>query len=201
MLQVSALAFDYHDQPVFNNINFKLEAGCLLHLRGHNGAGKTTLLRLIAGLLQPRAGDIMCNDQSIYSNLANYQHSICYVGHKSGLSLQLTVKENCYFDLHWQRLKPDIHLLLQQYGLEHLADKYCSFLSAGQRRRVSLLRLAMTNAQIWLLDEPFVALDDVSQSLLTQCLLSHLQKGGMIILTSHQNLPGELLNCQEFHLK
>lgn len=200
MLQVQALNFNYYDRPLFKNIQFTLEKGKILHLRGANGAGKTTMLRLLAGILHPASGAIYYQNQNIMDNLPLYQQQICYVGHKSGLEPLLTVAENCYADSHWSRKKNDISVLLKRFDLERLIDKPCYQLSAGQLRRVALLRLLMTNATLWLLDEPWTALDDSSAAMLTVCLKTHQNLGGQIILTSHQTLPAGLAGSQEYVL-
>lgn len=189
MLEVLALSFDYQDKPLLNNIQFSLDAGQLLHLRGSNGAGKTTLLRLLAGLLHPHEGEIRYGGEPIINDLTAYQQKLCYVGHKTGLNPLLTVRENCFFDMHWERRAISFESLLESFGLQGLGDELCYHLSAGQRRRVGLLRIAMTNASLWLLDEPLVALDKEAISTLMTCLEYHLAQGGQVILTSHQNLP------------
>ncbi|CEK10342.1 cytochrome c biogenesis heme-transporting ATPase CcmA [Legionella hackeliae] len=189
MLEVRSLCFDYQDKPLLNQVTFLLKAGQLLHLRGNNGAGKTTLLRLLAGLLYPLEGDIYFDGQSITENLGTYQQKLCFVGHRTGINPLLTVKENCFFDMHWGRQDVDFKHLLQQFGLKGLDQEICGHLSAGQRRRIGLLRLAMTNARLWLLDEPLVALDKDAIDFLMTSIENHLARGGLIVLTSHQNLP------------
>lgn len=200
MLDVDNLAFDYDYHPVLSGIHFTLTPGSLLHLRGDNGAGKTTLLRLLAGLLEPLAGHIGFRGRRIDENKTAYQQALCYVGHKPGLSAALTVKENCLFDPHWSRSQRPLDELLNQYDLLPLADQPCAHLSAGQRRRVSLLRLAMTDAPLWLLDEPLVALDDKAIQSLVVLMNAHLASQGMIVLTSHQALPSALSTIQEYCL-
>lgn len=200
MLELRALSFDYHDKPLLKNINFSLAVGQLMHLRGNNGSGKTTLMRLIAGLLQPEKGDIYYKGVSIQQDLPSYQQQLCYVGHRAGINPLLTVKENCFLDLHWQRREIGLDELLASFGLEQLADQPCFYLSAGQRRRVGLLRLAMTDARLWLLDEPLTALDNEAITDLMCLLESHLTQGGQVILTSHQTLPLEQVDYQEYFL-
>ena len=189
MLDVINLNFDYTDKPLLQGVNFSLDAGQLLHLHGHNGAGKTTLLKLLAGLLHPTEGEIRYLDQAITQNLAEYQQAICYVGHKAGISQVLTVRENCLFDLQRGPYCMPFDELMNRFSLFGLEDTPCNLLSAGQRRRVGLLRILMSNASIWLLDEPLVALDQDAMSILMDCFRDHLDKGRQIILTSHQPLP------------
>ncbi|MDP1603936.1 MAG: cytochrome c biogenesis heme-transporting ATPase CcmA [Legionella sp.] len=200
MLQINSLAFDYHDTPLLRGVQFSLQGGELLHLRGGNGAGKTTLLRLLAGLLQPLEGDILWDDHSIHNDLPSYQRNVCYIGHKTGLSPELTVKENCCLDLHAPGRITSFSTLLEQFNLAGLAHKPCYQLSQGQRRRVALLRVAITRARLWLLDEPLVALDNAAIISFTDCLKQHLFDGGLIIMTSHQNLPANFVNYAEYSL-
>ncbi|MCW0218579.1 MAG: cytochrome c biogenesis heme-transporting ATPase CcmA, partial [Prosthecobacter sp.] len=195
-----SLSFDYDDKPLLQGVHFSLAAGQLLHLRGDNGSGKTTLLKLLAGILSPRRGSLMWDQQNVHDNMAAYQRNLCYVGHKPGLSPQLTVRENCLYDLHWSRSKHDLNTLLTQFSLNDMADTPCYQLSAGQQRRVALLRLAMTDARLWLLDEPLVALDHDAIQGLTTCLQAHLAEGGIIIMTSHQPLPDSLQQHEEYSL-
>jgi heme exporter protein A len=192
MLDVINLDFDYADTSILRRINFSVKPGKLLHLRGPNGVGKTTLLKLLSGLLQPTQGEIHYQGHSIAQNLASYQQNLCYIGHKSGISQILTVRENCYFELqHGRDVKMNISLdaLFQRFSLTSVSETPCHLLSAGLRRRVALLRLMLSNATLWLLDEPFVALDQAAVEMLTKCMLMHLQNMGCIILTSHQSLP------------
>ncbi len=188
MLKVINLDFDYQDCLLLKQVSFHLPAGALMHLKGANGAGKTTLLRLIVGLYQTASGQILFQGTPIETDLAFYQQQICYVGHQTGLNPCLTVRENCNFDLH-HKPKNDFAELISVFKLDKFLDYPCSILSSGQKRQVSLLRLWMTDASLWILDEPLVALDDAAQSLLMKHLLRHKQKGGSILLTSHQQLP------------
>jgi len=189
MLDVFALSFDYQDHSVLHKVEFSLALGQLLHLRGANGAGKTTLLKILAGLLQPKGGEIRYGGEAVIKDRIAYQRKLCYVGHKAGLNPLLTVRENCFFDMHWGRRKLNFDRLLEEFGLESLADEPCYHLSEGQKRRLSLLRIAMTDAKLWLLDEPFVALDADGIQKLLSYLEKHLEEGGQVILTSHQNIP------------
>ena len=189
MLEVIALSFDYHDKPLLNKVQFSLANGKLMHLRGANGSGKTTLLKILAGLLRVEEGEVRYNGKNIYENQNHYQENLCYLGHKLGIHPWLTVQENCVFDMHWGRRAVDFETLLAGFGLQGLAAFPCHQLSAGQRRRVSLLKLAMTNARLWLLDEPLVALDKAAVRTLMLCLEHHVQTGGQVVLTSHQRLP------------
>ena len=200
MLDVIALSFDYQDKLLLNNIQFSLGAGQLLHLQGANGKGKTTLLKLLAGLLTPNEGEIQLDGESSTKDSISYQRMLCYIGHKSGLNPLFTVRENCLFDLHWGRRSISFERLLEGFGLQGLEDEFCYHLSAGQQRRVSLLRIAMTDARLWLLDEPLVALDTEAILTLKLCVENHLEQGGQVVLTSHQGLPFLRQTYQEYSL-
>lgn len=207
MLEVRGLGFDYPDRAhdfyrdsLLKEISFTAPAGTLLHLRGSNGSGKTTLLKLLAGILHQEEGDIRYCGQSIITNLGTYQRKLCYVGHKTGISSALTVLENCQFDLQNRHQTHSFDDLLQQFSLFELKDTLCGLLSAGQRRRVGLLRLIISNASLWLLDEPLIALDQEGMTLLMSCFELHLKQGGQVVLTSHQQLSGMIEDYQEFCL-
>lgn len=184
MLQVSQLYFEYGEFPVINNLSFQVNCGEILYIRGANGAGKTTLLKLLAGLLMPTGGEIFLKD-------------ICsYVGHKGGVHHALTVREFIGSDWH------DAHgysfeSLMAVFALSGWEDTLCGQLSMGLRKRVGLLRLLMSNAQLWLLDEPFVGLDNAASEMLIQMLLQHVAKGGAVIFTSHQPIPEALNQSSE----
>jgi len=199
MLQIDKLSFDYQDRPLLHNVDFQLVAGDLLHLKGGNGVGKTTLLKLIAGLYHPVQGAILYQGTNIHQQLSLYQHDLCYLGHKTGISPYLTVKENCHFDLHYDEAC-DLLSLLALFNLEPYVNTPCGLLSAGQCRQIGLLRLWGTKARIWLLDEPLVALDDHALSVVSEKIKQHCQRGGLVVVTSHQLLALALGSYQEYSL-
>jgi len=200
MLDVIDIDFDYQDEPLLNKVSFPLPKGGLLHLRGANGAGKTTLLKLIAGLHHPSQGQIHFLGKDIENHLAAYQRQLCFVGHKTGVNPYLTVRENCLFDIHYEHTNKSIHELASVFNLQNHINYPCGLLSVGQRRQVSLLRLWMTDAKLWLLDEPLVALDDAALSLLMAHIESHRNQGGAVVLTSHQLIPLNTTDYQEYLL-
>lgn len=190
IIQLVELAFDYQEVPLLHDINFQLDAGDLLHIQGANGAGKTTLLKLLAGLHHPSQGEIHYKGVRIDDDLASYQHNLCFVGHKTGISPYLTVQENCYFDSQYQQ-NSDLQEPIAAFKLDKHLHSLCGVLSAGQKRKVGLLRLWFSEAELWLLDEPFVALDEDALGVLMAQIKRHRDKGGIVILTSHQRLPLE----------
>ena len=200
MLDVINLEFDYSEQPLLQAVQFQVKPGILLHLRGNNGAGKTTLLKLLAGLLHPTQGEIRYKGRPIWDDLAQYHKAICYIGHKAGVSQLLTVREQCQLDYQTSASRVPCEQLTKQFGLQGLEDVSCCLLSVGQRRRVGLLRILMSNAPLWLLDEPLVGLDKTAVVLLTNCFQKHLTAGGQIIITSHQDIPLSSQHYQEYCL-
>ena len=200
MLQVTNISFDYVDNALFEGIHFDVLPGKILHLQGENGSGKTTLLKLIAGLLSPSEGDIRFQNKSIYRDVSHYQQQICYIGHKPGISMVLSPFQNCQFDLHHGRRVFNWEESIEHLSLKGLENVSCAQLSMGQRRRVALLRLLMSNAKLWLLDEPFVALDSRAIAFLKQQVRHHLSKDGLVMMTSHQPLPFDAKDCMEYHL-
>ncbi|KTC65912.1 heme exporter protein CcmA (plasmid) [Legionella adelaidensis] len=198
MLAVKNLCFDYADNPLLGDVTFTVQAGELLHLRGANGSGKTTLIRLLAGILSPQSGEISYNQKPIHQQLAEYHQHICYVGHKPSISLFLTPKENCEFEFK-KKHAADYKKLMDELFLHEVSDLPCGLLSAGQRRKVGLLRLQLTQSKLWLLDEPFVALDQDSIYIIGKWCNEHLLQGGQIVLTSHQDLPFSY-SCKEYLL-
>ena len=200
MLNVNSIVFDYPDVRLLQDISFTVNAGCMLHLQGGNGSGKTTLLKLLAGLIRPEEGHIDYDGVSIHNDISSYQRRLGYVGHKTGVSRCLTVQEHCRFELQNDGLGLSMEELMEAFSLDGLQDVECGLLSQGQRRRVGLLRLLMSDASLWLLDEPLVALDKQAVDSLTQFIHIHLARGGQVVLTSHQPLPLSAGHCMEYHL-
>ncbi|ATW01718.1 heme ABC exporter ATP-binding protein CcmA [Candidatus Legionella polyplacis] len=200
MLEIRKLDFGYTDRFIFKNVNFCIGDGQLLHLKGDNGVGKTTLLKVILGIFFPKNGSILYNGMNILDNLFLYQKNICFVGHKLGFSPFLTVKENIFFDINFFNLEVDYRKILRKFNLQDFYDDLCYYLSTGQKRLVSLLRILITNAKFWLLDEPFVSLDKRMIVFIEKIMFNHLSCGGMILLISHQDIVLKKINYLEYFL-
>lgn len=160
--------------PVLEGVNFAAEPGEAIVLTGPNGVGKTTLLRTIAGLQPPYTGKVIVPDAD----------AIAYAGHADGIKATLTVRENLRF---WARVygHDDITDALTQFNLTDLATRAAGNLSAGQKRRLGLARLAVTGRPIWVLDEPTVSLDKASVAMFGDAVRRHLGQGGMAVIASH----------------
>jgi len=161
-----------------------------MQLAGPNGAGKTSLLRIIAGFATADEGDVLFQERSIAKYYDEYAQELLFIGHKTGVNTQLTALENVAF---WLKINGydthhDLYPILAKIGLVGLEDVPVRMLSAGQQRRVALVRLWLNNAKLWILDEPFTALDKSGVAFLQERFVEHLNAGGAILLTTHQDL-------------
>jgi heme exporter protein A len=180
---------------VFSGLDFEASAGRALAVTGRNGSGKTSLLRLIAGLLVPAGGSIALEGGEAELNLGEQAH---YLGHRDALKPALSVAENLVFWRHFlggeisggdggleQSLHESLEENLAAVGLGHAAHLPAAYLSAGQRRRLSLARLIAVRRPLWLLDEPTAALDAAGQTMFAGLMGDHLARGGMIVAATH----------------
>ncbi len=174
-----------------------------MQLEGPNGAGKTSLLRIIAGFVEPEQGQVRWDGQLIADDPERYADDLVFIGHKTGVNTQLSAIENLEFWLasHGYHSVTDHYDLLAKLGLVGLEDVPVRTLSAGQQRRVALARLWHSEAKLWLLDEPFTAVDKKGVVLLQQQFQRHLAGGGSILLTSHQDLTEQFGNLQSLALE
>lgn len=189
MLQAHGLACDRGDRRLFSGVDFTVPAGQWLQIEGANGAGKTSLLRMIIGLLPPEAGEIRWQGQSIRRNSDDFRADLCYLGHLNAIKEELTPLENLLASAHLadEDLSEDDALdALEQVGLAGREDLACKYLSQGQKRRVALARLVKERRPLWVLDEPFVALDVAAVDWLAGIISGHLQRGGLAVMTTHQ---------------
>jgi heme exporter protein A len=187
LLQAEGLAAFRGERLVFRDVGFSLRAGEALLLTGPNGSGKSTLLRLMAGLLRPAAGMLRWNGEDALADLPAHARRIGYVGHLDAIKPGLTAAENLAFAA---RLSGGAAAeALGAVGLEHLADLPARMLSAGQRRRLALARLALARAALWLLDEPTVGLDSQSVERLGRLMDAHRAAGGLVVAATHLPLP------------
>jgi len=179
------LACERGGRLVFTGLDFTATGGRMLVLRGPNGAGKTSLLRLIAGLAEPAAGRLSFSGAGEEGEIAPHVH---FVAHQDAIKLHLTVEENLSF---WAGFLGggNIEAALDSLNLRALRTFHAQRLSAGQKRRLGLARLALAPRPVWLLDEPTVGLDTDSQGLLATLMTSHLEAGNIIIASTHIDLP------------
>jgi len=171
-----------------------------MQIKGKNGSGKTTLLQILAGIIEPISGSIKYKDSSIFSNSYDYKNTLCYVGHKLGLNSQLTVFENCHFFLKNIKTKFEIIELLKIFSLDSVQNKLVAYLSAGQKKRLSLLKVLLANCKLWILDEPFTALDKDCIELFVGYMRKHVMQDGIIVYSSHQAVVIEGIEHAEYYL-
>ena len=191
-LRANALTCVRGERTLFTGLDLEVSAGQWLHVRGENGIGKTSLLRLLSGLTKPAAGEIFWNEQLISADPSEYHRNLLFLGHRDSLKEDLTALENLSIATALDGIavtEDEILLALHRFGLRGREDLPVNCLSAGQKRRVLLARLLLRQAKLWILDEPFNALDVRAVEMLSELILEHIASGGMAIMTSHQEIP------------
>ncbi len=189
MLKIEGLAVEREERLLFSGLSVSLSAGEGLHIVGENGAGKTTLLRVLCGLTLQASGSISWCGQDVSVFREEYCSDLLYLGHKNANKTELNCRENLRLALGVLSVSDEaISDALHDAGLGLISHLPTRFLSQGQQRRLSLARLLLTKSKLWILDEPYVALDYKAIDWLDSHLERHLKSGGMLILTSHQTL-------------
>ena len=199
-LVVKNLSCWRNEQTLFQGLNLSLTPKNILFLQGENGSGKTSLLRILCGFRLADEGEITWGTKSI-SSLPEYFENISYVGHKNGIKDELTVEENLNL-MRSMATASNIKTedVLKQIGLFKRSDVLARQLSAGQKRKLALARLMMTENSFWVLDEPFTSLDTATVKFFEQLIKQHITRGGMLILTSHHDIDLSGLSVNHFNL-
>jgi heme exporter protein A len=192
MLEARPLECTLCERRLFDDVSFKLSRGQLLRVAGANGSGKTSLLRIMCGLLAPSAGELRWCGRSIRAEREEYSRNLVFIGHLNALKDDLTALENLQVAAALGGMSAESARMLaglNRFGVAHCAELPAKVLSQGQRRRVALARLALSAAvPLWILDEPFSALDVGAVAELERLLTEHLASGGMLVLTTHQEV-------------
>jgi len=175
-------------RDLFKGLDLELCPGQMIRVEGKNGSGKTSLLRIMAGLAQPLEGEVLWQGRKIHHAESDYFQNLLFLGHRAAIKFELTPVENLCMakSLHGSKTENGIEEALYQVGLYGFEDVPCAQLSAGQKRRVALAQLFLTQAKCWILDEPYTSLDVNAVTLLEGLFAKHLDNGGMLVITSHQ---------------
>lgn len=199
-LSFDNLALERAERRIVDGVSARVASGAALLLLGPNGSGKSSLLRALAGLMPPAGGTIAWDGADIFGQAEAHRARLCFVGHQDAVKPGLSVAENLRF---WAGLaggSPSIDAALAAFALAPHADRPARFLSAGQKRRLALSRLALNSlsprpAELWLLDEPTTALDSASRQAFLDLLRGHLQRGGLAVIATHEEigLPAKTL--------
>lgn len=198
-LRVDNLSCSRDDRLLFAGLSFDVQPGQILLLEGSNGSGKTSLLRILCGFRDADDGQIRWCGKSI--DESSYYSDMAYVGHADGSKKELSVLENLNFALALNLPgRYSLEQALSKVQLSGYDDNPVQTLSAGQKRRLSLARLLITHNLLWILDEPFTSLDKQGVELIESLMAEHVANGGMVILTSHQDLTLPHIDLQRIYL-
>lgn len=191
-LEVETLACRRGDRLLFSGLGFALSAGEALQVEGHNGSGKTSLLRMLCGLSRPAEGEIRWRGRAIERSGEEFNAELLYIGHHNGLKEELTGLENLTLAarVRGEPCSEEACLdALARMGLAGLQELPAAMLSQGQRRRLALSRLLLSRAPLWILDEPFTALDRKAVAQMRATIEGHLAGGGVLVMVTHQDEP------------
>jgi len=197
-LKINNLSCQRGYNLLFKNLSFELNSGEVLKISGPNGSGKTSLMKILSGLNSFETGSIEYDNIKI--NSEKYNLDFLYLGHLAALSPELSCLENLKYTAHLgnNNLKPDFSDALTKVGLEKFENELVGKLSAGQKKRIALSLLFITQSKVWLLDEPFSALDSQAIKIIESRIEEHCNSGGLCILTTHQDCNIE--NIKEISL-
>lgn len=191
MLEVSNLACTRGDHRLFSDLNFTLDPGQIMQVQGVNGSGKTSLLRTLCGFSAPDEGSIVWRGESIHTLEEDYFAELLYLGHLNAIKDEFSALENLRVSAGFSGVVLDEQeavVALRRLGLRGREMLPTKVLSQGQRRRVALARLLVSDAKLWILDEPLTALDVGAVALIQELIAEHLAGQGMVIFTTHQPL-------------
>ena len=190
MLLINDLSFSRNGNIIFENLNLSLSNRSITQIRGKNGSGKTTLLQVILNFLESKTGEIFWKGKNIKKNIFNFYNQTTFIMDHNTCTRKMTVLDNINF---WSGLssakltKNEILLLLETFNIQQYQNTKTMYLSSGEIKKLELLRVILEQKKLWILDEPYNHLDDLSIEILNQTFVDHINKDGVILFTSHLN--------------
>ena len=190
MLLINNLSFSRNGRTIFENLNLSLNNRSITQIRGKNGSGKTTLLQVILNILECKTGEIFWEGKNIKKNIFKFYNQTTFIMDHNTCTRRITVLDNINF---WSGLssskltKNEIILLLETFNIQKYQNTKTMYLSSGEIKKLELLRLILEQKKLWILDEPYNHLDDLSIEILNQTFIDHVNKDGIILFTSHLN--------------
>ena len=202
MLLINNLSFSRNKTKIFENLNLSLNNKGMMQIKGKNGSGKTTFLKVILNILEPESGEIIWKGKNIKKNIFDFYNQTTFIMDNNTSTRELSVQDNINFwkGLSSSKLNNDeIFKLLKKLDIEQYYKTRVMLLSSGERKKLELLRLILEQKKLWVLDEPFNHLDDLSIEILNQTFLDHINSDGMILFASHFNQNISNLETLEFN--
>jgi len=188
MLLINNLSFSRNETKIFENLNLSLSNKKIIQIKGRNGSGKTTFLKVILNILEPNNGEIIWKGKNIKKNIFDFYKQTTFIMDNNTSTRELSVEDNINF---WRGLSSsklnneEIFELLNKLNIEKYYKTKVMYLSSGERKKLELIRLILEQKKLWVLDEPFNHLDDLSIEILNQTFLDHVNNDGMILFASH----------------
>ena len=201
MLLANNINFKRNNKTILRNINLSLPPKKIIHLSGKNGIGKTTLLKILTNILEPEIGEIFWNGKNIKKNPFEFYKNTTFIMDQQSSNNNLTVKENIFFwcKLFYSKIKShEIESILEILQLNTYQNSHVNNLSYGEIKKLELSRLIIEQKKLWVLDEPYIGLDDKSVELINETIKNHAELGGMVIFTSHTK--PEIINIEKLNL-
>ena len=195
LLEVKNISLSRNDNSILSNINLELNTSSVINIHGRNGCGKTSLLKIIVGITEPTGGVINNNI------LSNDNKNITYIGHKHGIKNNLTLSENILFEPSIYNDKhKNIDDMIKRYQMDKYKDYLSKNLSHGQKKKISLIKASLSNAKVWVIDEPYSALDKDAIKILDSCIDEHLSNKGSVIMTNHEPITDKEYKVVNFKI-
>ena len=202
MLLINNLSFSRNKTKIFENLNLSLSNNQMTQIKGRNGSGKTTLLKVILNILEPKNGEVIWKGKNIKKNIFDFYNQTTFIMDNNTSTRELSIEDNINFwsGLSSSKLNNDeIFILLKKLDIEKYYKTKVMYLSSGEQKKLELLRLILEQKKLWILDEPFNHLDELSIKILNQTFLDHLNNDGMILFVSHFNPMINNLETLEFN--